>query len=31
LYPKIEAFLHQGTREPAPLEATIAALQELMA
>jgi flagellum-specific ATP synthase len=30
LYPKIEAFLHQGTREPAPLAATIAALEELM-
>ncbi len=31
LYPRIEAFLHQGTREAAPLEPTIAALEELMA
>lgn len=31
LYPRIEAFLNQGTREPAPLEQTIAALEELMA
>jgi len=30
-YPRIEAFLHQGTREAAPMGATIAALQELMA
>ncbi len=31
LYPKIEAFLHQGTREAAPLTQTIAALEGLMA
>jgi len=31
LYPRIEAFLHQGTREAAPLAATITALEELMA
>ena len=31
LYPRIEAFLHQGVRESAPLDATVAALQELMA
>jgi flagellum-specific ATP synthase len=31
VYPRIEAFLHQGTREAAPLTATIAALEELMA
>lgn len=31
LYPRIEAFLHQGTREAAPLAATISQLQELMA
>jgi len=31
IYPRIEAFLHQGVREAAPLPETIAALQELMA
>jgi flagellum-specific ATP synthase len=31
LYPRIEAFLHQGVREPAPLAATVAALEELAA
>jgi flagellum-specific ATP synthase len=31
LYPRMEAFLNQGTREPAPLAATISALEELMA
>ena len=31
LYPRIEAFLNQGTREAAPLPATIAALEGLMA
>ena len=31
LYPRIEAFLTQGTREAAPLAETIAALEELMA
>jgi flagellum-specific ATP synthase len=31
LYPKIEAFLHQGTREAAPLRETVQALEELMA
>ncbi|WP_129779100.1 flagellar protein export ATPase FliI [Peristeroidobacter soli] len=31
LYPKIEAFLHQGTREAAPLIQTISALEGLMA
>lgn len=31
IYPKIEAFLHQGTREPAPLPECVRALEELMA
>jgi flagellum-specific ATP synthase len=31
LYPRIEAFLHQGVREAAPLEATVAQLQALIA
>jgi flagellum-specific ATP synthase len=31
LYPRIEAFLQQGVRESAPLDATVAALEELMA
>ncbi|MFO7275524.1 MAG: flagellar protein export ATPase FliI [Pseudomonadota bacterium] len=31
LYPRIEAFLHQGTREAAPLAETVARLEELMA
>ncbi|HEY4367423.1 MAG TPA: flagellar protein export ATPase FliI [Steroidobacteraceae bacterium] len=31
LYPQIEAFLHQGTREAAPLAATVASLEALMA
>jgi len=31
MYERIEAFLHQGTREAAPLEATVAALEALMA
>jgi len=31
LYPRIEAFLHQGTREAAPLTETISALEGLMA
>ena len=31
LYPRIEAFLHQGTSEPAPLEPCVAQLQELAA
>jgi flagellum-specific ATP synthase len=31
LYPRIERFLKQGVREPAPLDATIAMLEELMA
>lgn len=31
LHPRIEAFLHQGTREAAPLAAAIGQLEELMA
>jgi flagellum-specific ATP synthase len=31
LYPRIEAFLHQGVREAAPLAETIATLEKLMA
>ncbi len=31
LYPRIEAFLTQGTREPAPLQDTVAQLEALMA
>jgi flagellum-specific ATP synthase len=31
MYPRIERFLKQGVREPAPLDATIAMLEELMA
>ncbi|WCM93795.1 flagellar protein export ATPase FliI [Acidovorax sp. NCPPB 2350] len=30
LYPRIEAFLHQGVREAAPLEATLSQLQALL-
>ncbi len=30
-YPRIEAFLNQGVREPAPLTPTVAALEELAA
>jgi flagellum-specific ATP synthase len=30
LYPRIERFLKQGVREPAPLDTTIAMLEELM-
>jgi flagellum-specific ATP synthase len=31
LYPRIEAFLHQGTAEAAPLQDTLARLEEVMA
>ncbi len=31
LYPRIEKFLNQGVREAAPLDVTIAMLEELMA
>lgn len=31
MYPRIEAFLHQGTREAAPLAETVAVLERLMA
>ncbi len=31
LYPRIETFLNQGVREAAPLDATVAMLEELMA
>lgn len=31
LYPRIEAFLHQGVNEAAPLSATLAQLDGLMA